>query len=167
MTKKAIRFDPGMVEAEENLLVDYQFLLQERMSKKGLSQGALAERASISDARLSQIMSDNANPTVKTFAALFYALGERVNVSSTPLDQPHDPPVAQESPQGSEWEWAATVQVGKAIDQDMIELMKNSTKVIDERSAASNDNYGPGTRIKYVDSEVAAALALEFEAEAA
>jgi transcriptional regulator with XRE-family HTH domain len=167
MTKEEIRFDPGMVEAEENLLVDYQFLLQESMSKKGLSQGALAERAGISDARLSQIMSDHANPTVKTFAGLFYALGERVNVSTAPLDQVHEPPVAQELPQASKWEWAAPVRMGKAINQEMIELMKNSTKVIDERSAASNDNYSPRPRFTYVDSEVAAALALEPEAEAA
>jgi transcriptional regulator with XRE-family HTH domain len=167
MTKKEIRFDPGMVEAEENLLVDYQFLLQERMSKKGLSQGALAERAGISDARLSQIMSDNANPTVKTFAALFYALGERVCVSSRSLDQPHEPPLAQEPPQVPEWQWATPVRIGKAIGPEMIELMKSSTKVIDEQSAASNDNYGSGPRITYVDPEVAAALALEPEAEAA
>ena len=60
MTKKDVRFDPGMVEAEENLLVDYQFLLQERMTKKGLSQSTLAERAGISKARLSQVMGDNA-----------------------------------------------------------------------------------------------------------
>jgi hypothetical protein len=64
------------------------------------------------------------------------------------------------------WEWAAPVRIGKAIDREMIELMKSSTKVIDEQSAASNDNYGPGPRITYVDSEVAGALALEPEAEA-
>jgi transcriptional regulator with XRE-family HTH domain len=166
MTKEGIRFDPGMVEAEENLLVDYQFLLQESMSKKGLSQGALAERAGISDARLSQIMSDHANPTVKTFAGLFYALGERVNVSTAPLDQLHEPPVAQELPQALKWEWENPVRIGKPIDEDMIALMKSSSKVIDERSKASNDNY-TGQRITFVDSEVATALALETEAEAA
>lgn len=164
MTKKDVRFDPRMVEAEENLLVDYQFLLQERMAKKGLSQTALAERAGISKARLSQIMSDEANPTVKTFAGLFYALGDRVNVSSTPLEQPHEPPLAQEPPQVPKWEWARPVRLGKAIDREMIALMKSSTKVIDERSAASNDNYSPGTRITYFDSEVATALILEPEA---
>jgi transcriptional regulator with XRE-family HTH domain len=166
MTKNEIQFDPGLVEAEENLLVDYQFLLQERMTKKGLSHAELAERAGISNARLSQIMSDEANPTVKTFAALFYALGERVCVSSMPLDELHEPPVAQEASQEVEWEWAKPVRIAKPISEEMMALVKDSAKVFDERDLVSNDNYSPpGTRIAYFDSEVATAFALETEPE--
>jgi len=166
MTKNEIRFDPGLVEAEENLLVDYQFLLQERMTKNGLSHRELAERAGISNARLSQIMSDEANPTVKTFADLFYALGERVCVSSAPLDQSHKPTTAQELPQETQWEWAQPVRMAKPISEEMMALVKDSAKVFDERDKASNDNYAPaGTRIAYFDSEVATALALEPEPE--
>jgi transcriptional regulator with XRE-family HTH domain len=164
MAKNEVPFDPKIIEAEENLLIDYQFLLQERMSQKGISNTELAERARISKARLSQILSDDANPTVKTFAGLFYALGERVCVSSSPLEQPHEPPVAQLPPARPEWEWTESVSVGKPIDKEMIALLKNSAKVIDEREMASNDNYLPGVRVASFDSEVASALALEDEA---
>lgn len=166
MAKKDVRFDPDVVEAEENLLVDYQFLLQERMTKKGLSYSALAARAGISKARLSQVMGDNANPTVKTFAGLFHALGERVCVTSMPLDRPYEPPVVQETPEETKWEFARPVRVAKPINKQMMALVKDSAKVVDERDMASNDNYGPpGTRIAYFDSEVAGALALEPEPE--
>lgn len=171
MTKrKMMSFDPNVVEAEENLLIDYQFLLQERMSKNGISHSALAERAGISNARLSQILSDEANPTVKTFAGLFHALGERVCVSSVPLGKLDEGKSSEgngmsseEPAQAGKWQWAQPVRMAEPIDEKMVALMKSSVTVLDERSMASNDNYGRG-RIKYFDSEFAAALALEPEA---
>lgn len=166
MAKREIPFDTKVVEAEENLLVDYQFLLQERMSAKGLSQADLAERAGISNARLSQIMGDHANPTVKTFAGLFYALGERVCVSSEPLSESEEGQQPQKSTETSKWEWARPVRADKLITEEMIAMVKNSATVMDEGSMASNDNY-TRHRISYLSSEVATALALEPEAEAA
>ncbi len=163
MTKKDIPFDPKIVEDEDNLLIDYQFLLQERMSQKGISQSVLADCAGISRARLSQILSDDANPTVKTFADLFYALGERVYVSSVPLleaaeTQTHEMLVP------SEWQWAKSIRMVEPISEDMVALMKRSMPVIDEESLASNDNYSPGRRVTFVESEVVAAV-LESEPE--
>ena len=48
------------------------------LTSKGVSKTELAKRAGISKARLSQIMSAEANPTVKTFARLFHAAGVKV-----------------------------------------------------------------------------------------
>jgi transcriptional regulator with XRE-family HTH domain len=158
MAKKEIPFDPKIIEAEENLLIDYQFLLQERMSQKGVSQSDLAERAGISKARLSQILSDDANPTVKTFAGLFHALDERVHVSSAPVDEPR----LQEALAVPEWEWVKTVRMDQPIDEDMVALMKNAVPSIERGSMASNDNY-TRRRVQFVESELATAL-LEDEA---
>lgn len=162
---KEIPFDPKVVEAEENLLIDYQFLLQERMSQKRISQSALADRAGISKARLSQILSDGANPTVKTFADLFFAMGERVRVSSESLladaaFEPHGLPV-------SDWEWVQSVRMIEPTNEEMVALMKSRPVAIEERSQPSNDNYSPTCRVAYVESEVAGAIILELEPEAA
>jgi transcriptional regulator with XRE-family HTH domain len=161
--KKEILFDPKVVEAEENLLIDYQFLLQERMSQKGISQSALSELAGISKARLSQILSDDANPTVKTFAGLFYALGERVCVSSAPLEAVVSE--SHETPAPREWQWAQPIRMAEPISEDMVAIMKRSTPANDKGSKASNDNYAPECRVTFVDSEVVGALVLELEPE--
>ena len=87
-------------------------------------------------------------------------------MSSVPLDQPHEPPITQEVREPTRWEWADPVRIGRNINKDMIALIKSSTKVLHEGSMVSNDNY-TGRRINFVDSEVATALALEPEAEAA
>jgi len=74
MSKDIIDF----VEAEEDLLIDFQFLVQDVLNSKGISKTELARRAGISKARLSQILSAEANPCVKTFARLFHALGVKI-----------------------------------------------------------------------------------------
>lgn len=74
--------DPKIIEAEEHLLIDCQILLQETISNKNMTRSALAERAGISKARLSQLMRPEANPTVKTMARLFHALDEELVVKT-------------------------------------------------------------------------------------
>lgn len=75
-------FDRQITEAEENALIDIQFLIQELILEKGVSRAGLAERAGISAARLSQIFSSEANPTAKTCARLIHALGEKLAVTT-------------------------------------------------------------------------------------
>lgn len=75
-------FDPKIIEAEENLLIDFHFLIQQLMSEKGVTRSQLAEKAGLSKARLSQLLSVEANPTVKSMARLFYALGEDVHIGA-------------------------------------------------------------------------------------
>lgn len=132
---------------------------------KGISQSVLADLAGISKARLSQILSDEANPTLKTFAGLFHALGERVCVSSMPLDVAVNQ--TQEAPAQGEWQWAQSIRMAEPISEDMVALMRRATVVTEKGSAASNDNYAPTTRVQFVESEVAGAIVSELETELA
>jgi transcriptional regulator with XRE-family HTH domain len=123
-------FDPKMIEAEENLLIDYQFLLQERMAQKGISQSELAELAGISKARLSQVLSDEANPTVETLADLFYALGERIHVSSSSLTARTEAKLFRGGKaSGAEWLWVEPVRLSAPIREELVALMKSSVKL--------------------------------------
>lgn len=85
------------VEAEEDLLIDFQFLVHDILTSKGISKTELAKRTGISKARLSQILNAEANPSVKTFARLFHALGVKVEPriaahrGETPMSVPLPP----------------------------------------------------------------------------
>jgi transcriptional regulator with XRE-family HTH domain len=73
-------FDPAVVEAEENLLIDLQFLLQKTLTDTGATRADLAKKLGVSKARLSQIFAAEANPTVKSCARLFHAIGKEITV---------------------------------------------------------------------------------------
>lgn len=70
--------DEKQIEAEENFVLDAQFLLQDLMAEHGISRAELSRRAGISKARISQLMKAGANPTLRNLAKLFYALGADV-----------------------------------------------------------------------------------------
>jgi transcriptional regulator with XRE-family HTH domain len=71
MSKNQVKMDPQIVEAEESFLIDFQFLVQDLIDAMKISRSDLAKRAGLTKGRLSQILSAEANPTVKTFARLF------------------------------------------------------------------------------------------------
>jgi transcriptional regulator with XRE-family HTH domain len=81
MSEGQEKIDLRVIEAEENLLLDMQFLLQELITDRQISRVELAKMTGISKSRLSQIMGSDANPTLKTCARLFHALGEELNIS--------------------------------------------------------------------------------------
>jgi len=90
LEKKALTMNGPLgsaIAAEENLVIDVQFLLQEMMDDKGITRAELARRAGISKARLTQMMRPDANPTLRTLAAIFHALGERVTVQPVRDDE--------------------------------------------------------------------------------
>jgi DNA-binding phage protein len=68
------------IEAEEDLVIDAQFLLQGIMNDRGISRAELARMTGLSRARLTQLMRPEANPTLRTLASIFHALGERVEI---------------------------------------------------------------------------------------
>jgi len=80
MVATEIRIDPQIVEAEENLLIDFQFLVQDLINAKKISRSELAKKAGLTKGRISQILSAEANPTVRTFGRLFQALNTRVTL---------------------------------------------------------------------------------------
>lgn len=62
------------IEREEDLVLDAQFLLQDRMGELGISRADLARRANISKARVTQILQPGGNPTLHNLARLFGAM---------------------------------------------------------------------------------------------
>jgi transcriptional regulator with XRE-family HTH domain len=72
----------SLIEAEENFVIDAQFLLADLLEKKGLSRKELAEISGMSKARISQIFHSEANPTAKTLVRLFFALGEKIELKN-------------------------------------------------------------------------------------
>ena len=133
----AKKFDPAIIEAEENLLIDYQFLLQELMKQKSVTPTQLAEMAGLSKSRISQIISPDANPTVKTFARLFHVLGERVVPELDAASQESSPNIiGTASAEWAPFEQAERLdRVVRRNDAELIALVKETAEF------ASNDNY--------------------------
>ena len=74
-------FDEKQIVAEEDLIIDAQFLIQEALDERGITRSELAQCTGISKARLSQLMRAEANPTLRTLAKLFYALDDQLCLS--------------------------------------------------------------------------------------
>ena len=130
MSKVSIDFDPRVIEAEENLLIDCQFLIQDLMNKSGISRSALAKRVGISEARLSQLMSSKANPTAKTLARIFHALGAKPSISiGGPMA------LAELPPQSPEWQWEFTDDRAERRSRRNAQMVAVAKEI-----AFSNDN---------------------------
>ncbi|MER9369708.1 helix-turn-helix domain-containing protein [Mesorhizobium sp. M0518] len=63
--KKESKTAMDFIGVEENALMDFQFALLDAMKEKGISQVELAERLGVTRARVSQLLSSEANPTIK------------------------------------------------------------------------------------------------------
>jgi DNA-binding phage protein len=127
-------FDLAAIEAEENFLIDIQFLLQKVLTDKGVTRSVLAKKRGISKARLSQIFAAEANPTVKSCARLFHALGEELTVSVKNSER-KTPSMDENSDWRFDTEDTAldTRKRGTAGDDRLIAVLKEAI--------ASNDNY--------------------------
>lgn len=123
--------DIDFVGAEEDLLIDFQFLVQDVLNAKGVSKTQLAKRAGISKARLSQILSAEANPSVKTFARLFHALDVRVE----PKVASHRTEPSSVPQQKSEWE------IGHVSKEARRPQRQFARAQVSDWSGACNDNY--------------------------
>jgi transcriptional regulator with XRE-family HTH domain len=157
MTNDSKKIDPAVIEAEENLLIDYQFLIHELMTEKNVTRAALASRAGISKARLSQLLSPEANPTVKTMARLLHALGTRAVVSAKEAAKAAAKSIQTAAIQDHEpWELSQPSDTRIKIDKQIAAVMKEAY--------ASNDNYR--RQVVYMRSD-ATVLSLEENAEAA
>lgn len=79
MGKKAEeKFLVDQIIAEENLVIDAQFLIQSILTEKGVSRSELAAKLGMTKARVSQMMKADANPTLRSLARVFHALGEEI-----------------------------------------------------------------------------------------
>lgn len=66
------------IEAEENLVVDAHLLIQRLLVETKMTRADLAKAMGVSQARLSQVMAVDANPTLRTLANIFFAMGKRL-----------------------------------------------------------------------------------------
>jgi transcriptional regulator with XRE-family HTH domain len=119
------------VEAEEDLLIDFQFLVQDVLNSKGISKTELAKRSGLSKARLSQILSAEANPSVKTFARLFNALGVRVEPKIA--RQRTEPSFVPQHRNEGKWEIGHVSEEARTPNRQFARA--------NDWSGASNDNY--------------------------
>ncbi len=136
MKKDVDGIDLDVIEAEENLVIDAQFLIQDIMNRKGLSRAEVARKAGISKARLSQLMGPAANPTVKTIARVLHAMGERISLAA-PL--PAEPEPTAEKPRTG---WEDLVSAGgprrtpSRFDDESLRAFSRIREI-----AGSNDNH--------------------------
>ncbi|MHB2265058.1 helix-turn-helix domain-containing protein [Aliihoeflea sp. PC F10.4] len=63
------------IEAEENALMDFQFAILDELEARDWSQKQLAEALGVSNSRVSQMLSPDANPTLKLTARALKVLG--------------------------------------------------------------------------------------------
>jgi DNA-binding phage protein len=75
-----------VIFAEENFRVDVQHCISSVMNKSKVSRAELARRMGKSEQHVSQLFSSGANPTIKTIARIFFALGDECFISSKQLD---------------------------------------------------------------------------------
>jgi transcriptional regulator with XRE-family HTH domain len=75
---------PGSIEAQEDLVIDAQFLLHDLMLEHNVSRAELARRLGVSKAHLTQLFKPGANPSLRKVAELFHALGEKVRLERAP-----------------------------------------------------------------------------------
>ncbi len=71
-----------MISAEEELIVDVQVAIHTLMLDRGLSRADLARELGVSQARVSQMFSDDAkNLTLRTVAKIFRVLGQECRIT--------------------------------------------------------------------------------------
>lgn len=82
------------VLAEDNLVIDFQYALIDALRTKGVNKEQLAQMLGVSKSRISQWLSEDANPTMRTVARVFDALDYRVEITPCDLNGVASPDVA-------------------------------------------------------------------------
>lgn len=67
--------DVARFEAEQDAVMDAQFLIQDLLDERNLSRKEAARLLGVSPARFSQLMRADANPTMRTLAGILHVLG--------------------------------------------------------------------------------------------
>jgi transcriptional regulator with XRE-family HTH domain len=84
--------DEELKFAEETAMAQTALAVADLLANTNMTQRALAERVGVSEARISQILCANSNPTVRTMARIGYAMGRRMVIEFK------RPPMAREEP---------------------------------------------------------------------
>jgi transcriptional regulator with XRE-family HTH domain len=73
--------DVARYEAEQDAVMDAQFLIQDLLDERKLNRREAARLLGVSPARLSQLMRADANPTIRTLAGILQVLGGTLSVA--------------------------------------------------------------------------------------
>lgn len=134
------RDDMARFDAEQDIVLDVQFMLLDLIAERGLTRAQAAKLAGISSARFSQLMRADANPTLRNVAGLFLALGDKITVERK-----------SQRKRASKYEgWDALMTDGrldgmaasKPLDSQLIRLVNNLRP-----SAVGNDNSARDERM--------------------
>lgn len=80
------------IAAQENLVIDFQFAIQEKLVKAKISRAELARRCGLSVRKISNLMRAEGNPTVREVALIFAALNQVVKIRPYSVRRPrHEP----------------------------------------------------------------------------
>ena len=84
--------DEELKFAEETAMAQTALAVADLLANTNTTQRELAERVGVSQARISQILCADSNPTVRTMARIGYAMGRRMVIEFK------RPPMAREEP---------------------------------------------------------------------
>jgi len=73
--------DVARYEAEQDAVMDAQFLIQDLLDEQNLNRKEAARLLGVTPARLSQLMRAEANPTIRTLAGILHVLGGSLTVT--------------------------------------------------------------------------------------
>lgn len=125
------------IEAEEDALCEFQYLLFDLMEQQGINKADLAQRLGISRARMSQIFSNKANPTLKSAARCIAAAGSGLKLAA--VKAPTHAPL--KSPKGNPKETVAIVKV--ILNACITENWSGS----EETPNGDNENFAPKEQV--------------------
>lgn len=139
--------DVRLIEREESLVTEVQYLVQELMNERGINRVQLAELLGISKSRVTQLLGDNANPTLRTLVAVFDALGEEIDISRLSCRRKAVAAISEPEPQAKDWRIEkkpelipadASGTINPCFWQVLLDLENTHWRA----DPASNDNYG-------------------------
>lgn len=128
--------DVARYEAEQDAVMDAQFLIQDLLDERNLNRKEAARLLGVTPARLSQLMRTDANPTLRTLAGILHVLGGSLNVTR----KGNRAAAVDDSRSATQAHWAqeATESTPKRKPSfDFRTLLANDAK----RIAVNNDNY--------------------------
>jgi transcriptional regulator with XRE-family HTH domain len=102
-----------LIRSEEDALMAFQFAVIDALNSKGLNQSDLSELLSVSKARISQILSNNANPSIKMVGRICSTLDIPLSFSNVKSDKIKDVFQPVEYPIQGEWHYA----ISRSSDQ--------------------------------------------------
>lgn len=144
MRDEVLGFDEMAVEAEENLVIDVQFLIQRLLNESGMSRADLARRVGISRARLTQMMKPDANLQLRTIARVLYALGAYATIQQcAPAGEAEAPGVTGWTMEGPGNQRVESASVGYDSVLAFKALYHNQAKFLEVRSPERFDVVGP------------------------